>query len=234
MGGKKSNRLRRVLGSFKAVRVWQLILILIPLMFLTATLLRFDHLRMIELRSAVVEADKSGDEEQLRTSLVNLSDFVFSHVVINITEVNGTPVVLFGTGTFYLEQQYLRAANAAIAEAEATIVDDSNPNGNIYSAVAAICQPQAIENGWQWYSQPYLDCWTSELAKYPASDQLDVRLTADVPSTELYRRNYASPIWSPTPAGFALLACVIILAIILIRIFVWLILKIALIFLRRS
>lgn len=234
MGGKKSNRLRRVLGSFKAVRVWQLILILIPLMFLTATLLRFDHLRMIELRSAVVEADKSGDEEQLRASLVNLSDFVFSHVVINITEVNGAPVVLFGTGTFYLEQQYLRAANAAIAEAEATIVDDSNPNGNIYSAVAAICQPQAIANGWAWSNPNYLDCWTSELAKYPTTDHLENTLLAAVPSTELYRVNYASPLWSPTPTGFALLACAIIIIIIIIRILIWIILRIALAILGRS
>lgn len=234
MGGKKSNRLRRTLGSFKAVRVWQLILILIPLMFLTATLLRFDHLRMVELRSAVVEADKSGNEEELRTALINLHDFVFSHVVINITEANGAPVILFGTGPFYLEQQYLRAADAAIAEAEATIIDDSNPNGNIYAAVAAICQPLAIANGWAWSSQGYLDCWTTELAKYPATDHLENALVAAVPSTELYRINYASPLWSPTPTGFALLACVIIIIIIIARIIIWIILKIALAILGRS
>lgn len=234
MGGKKSNRLRRLLGTFKAVRVWQLILILIPLMFLTATLLRFDHLRMVELRSAVVEADQSGDEAALQTSLVNLSDFVFSHVVINITEMNGAPVVVFGTGPFYLEQQYLRAANAAITEAEATIIDDSNPNGNIYAAVAAICQPLAIANGWAWSSQGYLDCWTSELAKYPATDRLENTLLAAVPSTELYRVNYASPLWSPTPTGFALLACAIIIIVIMVRILIWIVLRLALLILNRS
>lgn len=234
MGGKKSNRLRRVLGSFKAVKVWQLILILIPLLFLTATLLRFDHLRMVELRSAVVEADKSGDEEALKNSLINLRDFVFSHVVINITESNGAPVVVFGTGPFYLEQQYLRAANAAIAEAEATIIDDSNPNGNIYAAVSAICQPQAIANGWIWSSPEYLNCWTSELAKYPTTDHLENTLAAAVPSTELYRVNYASPLWSPTPTGFALLACAIIIIIIVIRLLIWAILHLALAILGRS
>lgn len=234
MGGKKSNRLRQVLGSFKAVRVWQLILILIPLLFLTATLLRFDHLRMVELRSAVVEADKSGDEEAIKNSLVELSSFVFSHVVINITEANGAPVVVFGTGPFYLEQQYLRAANAAIAEAESTIIDDSNPNGNIYAAVSAICQPQAIANGWVWSSPEYLNCWTSELAKYPASDKLENTLAAAVPSTELYRVNYASPLWSPTPTGFALLACTIIIIIIIVRLLIWVVLHLALAILGRS
>lgn len=234
MGGKKTNRLRRVLGSFKAVRVWQLVLILIPLMFLTATLLRFDHLRMIELRDNVLEADQSGNEEDLQSSLLELSRFVFSHVVINITEMNGAPVVLFGTGPFYLEHQYRRAADAAIAAAEATIVDDSNPNGNIYSAVAAICQPLAIANGWAWSNPNYLNCWTSELAKYPASDKLENTLAAAVPSTELYRVGYASPLWSPTPTGFALLACAIIILIIVIRGLIWLILKLALLILGRS
>lgn len=234
MGGKKINRLRRVLGSFKAVKVWQLILILIPLIFLTATLLRFDHLRMVELRSAVVAADESGDEEALKTTLLDLRDFVFSHVVINITEVNGAPVVVFGTGTFYLEQQYLRAANAAIAEAEATIIDDSNPNGNIYAAVSAICRPQAIANGWTWYSQANLDCWTSELAKYPASDNLENSLIAAVPSTELYRVSFASPLWSPTPTGFAILACLIIVFVIVVRLIIWVILKAALLILEKT
>lgn len=219
---------------FKAVRTWQLVLILIPLIFFTATLLRFDHLRMVELRAAVLAADEAGDEEAIRQSLTELRDFVFSHIVVNTTESNGVRSVIFGTGPFYLEQQYLRAANAAIEEAEAKLADDSNPNGNIYAAVAAICQPQAIANGWAWYSPGYLDCWTSELAKYPASDNLSVELTVDVPSTELYRRNYSSPIWAPTVAGFAVLACVILAVIIIVRLLISCVLGLALVFLKKS
>lgn len=219
---------------FKAVRTWQLVLILIPLIFFTATLLRFDHLRMVELRAAVLATDEAGDEEAIRQSLTELRDFVFSHIVVNTTESNGVRSVIFGTGPFYLEQQYLRAANAAIEEAEAKLADDSNPNGNIYAAVAAICQPQAIANGWAWYSPGYLDCWTSELAKYPASDNLSVELTVDVPSTELYRRNYSSPIWAPTMAGFAVLACVILAVIIIVRLLISCVLGLALVFLKKS
>lgn len=223
-----------MLQPFKAVRTWQLVLILIPLIFFTATLLRFDHLRMVELRAAVLAADEAGDEEAIRQSLAELRDFVFSHIVVNTTESNGVRSVIFGTGPFYLEQQYLRAANAAIEEAEAKLADDSNPNGNIYAAVAAICQPQAIVNGWAWYSPGYLDCWTSELAKYPASDNLSVELTVDVPSTELYRRNYSSPIWAPTVAGFAVLACVILAVIITVRLLISCVLGLALVFLKKS
>jgi len=233
MGGKIRNGLRKALKPFRAVRTWQLLLILIPLVFFTATLLRFDHLRMVELRDAVLKADEAGNDEEIERTLTELKEFVFSHVVVNTAESNGVRSVILGTGPFYLEQQYLRAANAAIEAAGSQMVDDKNPNGNIYAAVAAICQPQAIANGWAWYSQGYLDCWTSELDKYPASENLGVELTADVPSTELYRKNYASPIWAPTPAGFAGLACVILAIIIIVRLLVWCVLNLALLFLKK-
>ncbi len=233
MGGKKSNHIKEFLRSFKAVRTWQLALVLLPMLFLAATLLRFDHIRMTKLRAAVLEADASGNEDELKKSLEELQEFVFSNIVVNITEHNGVQAITFGTGPFYLEQQYRRAANAAIAEAESTLASDANPNGNIYAAVAAICQPQAIANGWQWSSPGYLDCWTSELAKYPTSDALDSNLiSANVPSTELYRRNYASPIWAPTLTGFVILACLILAIIVGVRFIIWMILKIALLFVK--
>lgn len=235
MGGKqKTHRLRQALHRLRTVRTWQLVLILVPLLFFTATLLRFDHIRMSDLRAAVLAADEAGDDAKIQETLVALQKFVVSHVVINIIENNGNHSVIFGTGPFYLEHQYLRAANAAIKSAESELANDSNPHGNIYAAVAGICQPLAIANGWQWSSQGYLDCWTSELAKYPASDELDINLTADVPSTELYRYNFASPLWSPTPAGFALLTSVLIITVVIIRLVTWLILRIALIFVKKS
>ncbi len=226
--GQKTNHIRKLLGRFTAVRNWQLLLVLIPLLFLTATLLRFDHIRMAELRAAVIDADVAENDEAIQQSLIELQKFVFSHVVVNVVESNGIQSIIFGTGPFYLENQYLRAANAAIEQAEANLSSDANPNGNIYGAVMEICRPLAIANGWAWNSQGYLDCWTSELAKYPANDSLQINLTAAVPPTELFRYNYASPLWAPTPAGFAMLACVIIFAIILVRIVIWCVLKLTL------
>lgn len=234
MGGKKSNHLKQTLRKFGGVRSWQLLLILIPLTFVTATLLRLDHLKMSSLRRAVLEADAVSDDAAIQESLVRLQDFVFSHVVVNVAENNGTQSIVFGTGPFYLENQYLRAANAAIEAAEANLADDANPNGNIYAAVSAICKPLAIANGWDWNSQGYLDCWTSELAKYPTSDELSSNLlVADIPSTELYRINYASPLWAPSWAGLAILACLIILAVVVVRFLIWCVLKIALLFLKK-
>ncbi len=234
MGGKKSNHVRRLLRSFGAVQNWQLLLILIPLLFVTATLLRLDHLRMAELRDAVISADNLGDDALLQEKLQALQEFTFKHVVVNIVERNGTQNLTFGTGPFYLEGQYLRAANEAIAEAESQLANDSNPNGNIYAAVSAICRPLALANGWAWNSPGYLNCWTSELDKYPAAEELNSQLTANVPSTELFRYDYASPIWAPSWAGWAILACIIILAIIIIRLVIWCVLHIFLLFLGKN
>lgn len=232
MGGKKSNHLRKLLRSFGAVRNWQLLLILIPLLFVTATLLRLDHIKMVELRDAVVAADVAGNDEEIAATLEKLHDFVLNHVIVNVVESNGIQSITLGTGTFYLENQYLRAANAAIERAESELVDDSNPNGNIYAAVGAVCRQQAIVNHWTWDNPGYLNCWTTELAKYPASDNFEANLTAKVPSTELYRVSFASPIWAPCWSGWAMLACAIILIIVKIRILIWLILKVALFFLK--
>ena len=235
MGGKKSNHFRQALRRFGGVRSWQLLLILIPLAFVTATLLRLDHLKMSELRRIVLEADAINDDTAIQECLTKLQNFVFSHVVINVVESNGTQSIVFGTGPFYLENQYLRAANAAIEATEENLANDTNPNGNIYAAVSAICKPLAIENGWAWNSQGYLDCWTSELAKYPASDKLSSNLlVAGIPSTELFRRNYASPLWAPSWSGFAILACLLIMVVIVVRLLIWCVLKISLLFLGKS
>lgn len=216
------------------MRAWQLVLVLIPLLFVSATLLRFDHLRMVELRDKVLAADQAGNPVILEQSLIDLQKFTVSHIVVNVIETNGVQKITFGTGTFYLEQEYLRDANAAIEQAESQYVDDSNPNGNIYAAASAVCRPLAIANGWAWTNQNYLDCWMNELAKYPAIDHLETNLTADVPDTELYRRNFASPIWAPSAAGFAILACVIILILIVARIIIWCTAKLALLFLGKK
>lgn len=228
MAGRTSNHLRQFLSRFRMVRAWQLFLVLIPLLFVTATLLRLDHLRMVELRTAVLIADEEGNEEELQAALVQLQEFTVSHVVVNVVESNGIQSITFGTGVFYLEHQYLRAANAAIESAQNQLLDDSNPNGNIYAAAAAACRPQAIANGWSWSNQHYIDCWLGELAKYPAADELQTDFTANVPSTELYRREFDSPLWAPSWSGWAILACLIITFMIVVRIIIWCIVKIAL------
>ena len=142
--------------KFKA-KTWQLLLILIPLLFIDATLLRLDHIKMTELRAAVLAADEAEDDAEIARTLEELKSFVFSNIVINVEDKNGEQEISFGTGPFYLEHQYLRAANAALEEAESKF-SDGNPNGNIYALASSVCQPQAISNGWTWNDANYINC----------------------------------------------------------------------------
>ena len=223
------------------VKNWMLFLVLIPLLAVDATLLRLDHIRMTELRDAVLSADAQiGEatneteaeqaENDLVVALTELKEFVFHNVVVNIVDDNGVQKVTFGTGPFYLEHQYLRAANKALEEAEAKLSGDGNPYGNIYGAAGDTCRAEAIVNGWSWDSAGFINCMMSEIAKYPSAGEIQDTVIASLPSTELYRRNYASPVWAPTLTGFMLLITAIIIIVIIIRIIIWIILRLALIF----
>ncbi len=222
MGGKK---------RFK-IRTWHFIILLVPLLFWAAFLLRSDHIKMTELRDAVLAADAEENDENIASSLKTLQEYTFKNIIINIVDDNGIKKVTFGTGVFYLEHQYYRAANAALEKAEAKMGSDSNPNGNIYAKAMSVCKPIAIANRWNWTSQGYIDCMLGEIAKYPATSNIEDTIIADLPSTELYRINYASPLWAPSLSGFVLLACAIIIVVIFIRFIIWCALCIAVIFLK--
>lgn len=229
MGGKLRDFVRRRKWRIK-VKTWVLWVILVPLVFLGATLLRLNHIRMTELRDAVISADEEGDEEKLISALGELKEFVFSDVVINVIEENGVQRVTFGTGPFYLGGQYMRAATKALEEAEQRMSSDVNPNGNIYGLAGEVCRSLAIQNGWSWNNANFINCMLSEIQKYPAAEELQDTMIASLPSTELYRRDYASPIWAPTLTGLVLLLVVVVLIAILIRTLIWIVLRLSLLF----
>ena len=226
--GRVKEKLKKL--KFHRVKTWQLLLLLLPLFFVDATLLRINHIRMTELRDAVMAADEAGDDAKTSEALEELKNYVYNNMVINVVDDNGTEKVTFGTGPFYLEHTYIRAANKALAEAEAKLSDDSNPNGNIYGMAGEVCRAQALANGWSWDDAEFINCMVGEIQKYPATDDLQSQLIASLPSTELYRWNFASPVWAPTLTGLMTLITLVIIVVILIRGLVWIILRLSLLF----
>jgi hypothetical protein len=219
---------------------------------MSATFLRFDHLRMNELKEAVLEADRAGEDEDgklpegetqrpqeeitadLAEKVKALKSFTESHTVINFLDKNGNTEIVLGTGPFYLEHQYNRLALTALQQAQAlaaTITDD-NPNGNVYAYANSVCQPQAIRYGWAWNSAPFIACMTGEINKYPATDYITEQISASIPNTALFRYDFISPIWAPTLAGFTILLSILLALIIIIRVITWILLRIALIFIK--
>ena len=235
MGGKFSEWHRDTkerIRSLKRVKIknWMLILILVPLLFIDATLLRHNHIRMTELRDAVMAADETNDDVLIAENLVKLKEYVFSNTVINIVDENGTQKITFGTGPFYLEHQYLRAATAALQDAEAKLSGDANPNGNIYGMAGDTCKALALANGWTWDDANFINCMVTEINKYPAAADIQDTIIAALPSTELFRHNYASPVWTPSLLGWLMILTMIIIVVIFIKILIWIVLRLSLLF----
>lgn len=249
---QKEQRSNHFLNFRKSIRTWHLILVLIPILFLTATFLRFDHLKMNELKAAVVEADLAGEDENgqvpegttqktqeeitadITEKMKALKEFTESHTIVNFIEKNGITNLTFGTGPIYLEHQYNRLAAIAINKAKeiAVTITDENPNGNIYAKANAVCQPLAIKNRWSWNSPGFLNCMTTEIAKYPASDYITEQIAATIPSTALFRYDFASPVWAPTIAGALMIVAALLVIIIIYRIITWILIRIALLIIK--
>lgn len=239
MGGKIKKIYHKL--KHKKIKTWILVLILVPLSFADVTLLRQNHIRMTELRDYAIQTDakianEMSDEEvaqvneELAAALVELKEFMYANIVVNVVENNGVQRVTFGTGPFYLEHSYIRDASRALAAAEANMTSDNNPYGNIYAEASAVCRPEAIANGWAWNNINYINCMMGEINKYPAAAEIQDTMTANLPSTELYRRDYASPAWTPSFTGFMLVITGLIVVVIFIRIIVWLVLRLSLLF----
>lgn len=245
-------RRNHLLTFLKSIRAWHLFLILIPLLFMSATFLRFDHLRMNDLKTAVLEADRAGEDEEgkvkegetqkpqeeitqdIAEKIKELKAFTESHTVVNFVDKNGSTEIVLGTGPFYLEHQYNRLALAALKQAQelAATISDDNPNGNVYAYANSVCQPQAIRYGWAWNSAQFIACMTGEINKYPVSDYITEKISASIPNTALFRYDFVSPVWSFTPAGILILISLIVIVIIAFRILTWILLRIALIFIK--
>ena len=228
MGGKLKEKFKN--RKKLKIKTWVLILLLIPLLPLDVFLLRQNHIKMTELRDAVIAADAEEDDAKIASTLSELRTYTYNNIVINIVEENGTQRVTFGTGPFYLEHKYLKDAKKALEDAEKKMSGDNNPYGNIYGQAGETCRALALQYHWSWDTPDFINCMLTEIQKYPSSAEIQDTIIAALPSTELYRHNYASPVWAPSLAGFVILLTVIVIVVIFIRFLIWLVLRLSLLF----
>ena len=191
MADKK--RVKRSIKQLQRIRTWQLVILLILAGLVAATFLRLNNIGMVERRDAVLAADKAGNLEDVRSRLYDLQRYVSVHM--NTT-----------TGSVYLENQYKRDSQKIVQDAG----NVTNPNGNIYKKASEAC-----DGHFTLYSQPYFQCYLSELEKYPSAE--NVPTTVALPKTSLYRHDFLAPAWSPDFAGWSLVACAVLVLLILVR-----------------
>ena len=187
-------RIRQSIKDLQRIKTWQLIVLLVIVGFISATFLRLNNIGMLERRDAVLSADKQGDEQTTIQRLYDLQRHVSGHMNTDI-----------GRGV-YLEASY----NRDVQNWQTSQYGDANPNGNIYKKAQEICAPR-FKN----YSAAYLQCTTSELAKFPAA--ANPATDTSKPRQEAYIHSFASPLWSPDFAGWSVLVFIIILGLIFVR-----------------
>lgn len=184
---------KKSIKNLQRLKTWQLLILLIIVGFIAATFLRLNNIGMVQRRDAVLAADKAGRVDDIRNRLLDLQQYAASHMNSN-------------TGPFYLEQQYRRDAQKLVDATK----NDNNPNGNINAKAEAVCRPR-----YQVWSPAYVQCFTDELAKYPPSPNLSQNVS--LPSTELYRYSFDSPLWSVDFAGLSVVIFILILLVIIGR-----------------
>jgi len=187
-------QVRKTIKDLQRIKTWQLLVLLLLAGFISATFLRLNNIGMVERRTAVVNADESGDPEKTAQRLYDLQQYVSAHMNTDL-----------GKGV-YLESTYRRDSQAALDAASG----DQNPNGNIHNKAQAICAPR-----FSTWSIAYVTCVSDELAKFPASANLinEIKL----PPATSYLHDYESPVWSPDFAGWSLVACGVLVLMIVVR-----------------
>lgn len=187
-------RVRKTIKDLQRIKTWQLLVLLILTVFISATFLRLNNIGMVERRAAVIAADKVGNETSTIQRLYELQQYVSAHMNTEL-----------GKGV-YLQEAYQRDSQAALNQASG----DQNPNGNIYKKAQEVCAPRFSH-----YSTAYLQCTTSELAKYPAGSNLIDQVK--LPPASSYLHDYESPFWSPDFAGWSVALCAVLVLMIFAR-----------------
>lgn len=186
-------QVKRSIKQLQRVKTWQLVLLLILSLLLTATLLRLNNIGMIERRTAVLNADEQGIDEITQARLFDLQRYSAAHMNAN-------------SGPIYLEAQYKRDIKKA---ADALV--NANTNKTIQDRKFAYdeCAKQFSA-----YSYPWTLCIGEKLSERAGNTGANV--DTGLPNAELYRHEYTSPTWSPDFAGFSIiLSGIIALAIVL-------------------
>lgn len=186
-------QVKQTLHWIERVKTWQLVVLLVLSLFITATFLRLNSIGMIERREAVFAADKSADDEEIQRRLFDLQRYSATHM-------NSS------SGDVYLDKKYNRDVERIVQQAQ----EDQSSHSDILKKADAACKPH-----FSGYTQAYVLCVLSEQEKYPSSDKLVD--TVSMPSPVLYKHGYVSPLWSPDFAGWSVVLSGALMVLIISR-----------------
>ena len=188
----------RWLKRVQLLKTWQLVILLLIGLIVSATLLRLNNLGMVERRTAVITADEKGDEAELREAITELQRYTSRHM--NTDLENG----------FFLSKSYERDRDEALAAAGS----HSNPNSSVYQQASIDCRSR-FQGGRESFRNDYVQCVVERVGAM--SPQADAETTLNLPKADAYRVNFSSPVWSPDLAGIAVAFCILVTGVIIGR-----------------
>lgn len=180
--------------------LWQLVVLFVMSLVISATLLRLNNIGMLERRNAVYTADESGNKQIISDRLLDLARYVSAHM-------NADP------GSIFLENSYNQDYNKAL-EATSKAV-----NANVHKQIDTLCKSRYPSN---WTA--YFQCFVDQLNKTPQGQ--DIVKSPQLPLVASYTHSYVSPLWSLDFAGISILVSFVILLLIIAKIISYLILYI--------
>lgn len=185
-----SNNLRKTIHIIQRVKTWQLLIVLLLMMFVAATFLRLNNIGMEQRRDAAIKATDPGDA---RERLYDLQAYAMSHMNAD-------------TGTFYLEGLFSHDSQPITEE----IQRETGMSASVNARADAICKP--LSTG---YSKEYQDCMIREITQ--GGQVVDPLSLPKYPDQSLYRYSFYSPLLSFDFAGVSVIICLVILLIIIAR-----------------
>lgn len=195
------SQIRYKLRALRRAKTWQLIIILIPLLFVAATFLRLNNLGMVERRDAVMEADKKGDKNDMEKKILDLQHYVSSHMNTNLDK------------GIYLEESYKRDRAAAI-EAATSATNASNPNSAVYQQASIECR-ERFQGGVASFRNDYVQCVVERVRSLGQGQAASTELK--LPTVDSYRHNFSSPLFSFDLAGISAFLCLLLIVVIVFR-----------------
>ena len=193
-----TEQIRKYLRRLNMLKTWQLVVILLLGLLVSATFLRLNNLGMVEHRKAVISADEKGDDEAVKAALVDLQHYVSSHM--NTSLEKGV----------YRVKAYERARDAAVEAA----TNASNPQSEAYKQASVECRSR-FQGGVESFRNDYVSCVLERVSALSSAS--DPQTAVSLPQADTFRYDYVSPVWTPDLAGLSLLFCAVVTGVILVR-----------------
>ena len=197
-------QVKRDIKRLGRVKTWQLVLLLVLSLYVSATFLRINNVGMLERVRAVEVADKLGDEEVIQERLYELQRYVAQHMNTSTRDI-------------YLQTIYERDAKAILQEAEAA---NRQTNNTMWNRAANECYAE-----YPGYWQGQIQCILEKQKQFQTSTPITEVQTPDVGQ---YKHAFLSPLWSPDFAGWSVVASLLLLVVIVIRVIVMIVLRLLL------